>query len=312
MPISATFLPDFAMRVHVGGGERELDLFRRDLLRQVMDRVELRDRLLVGAVVALRRQRSLADVDDEERGVEAALLHLREVDLRVEPLRVVLLPREVLRIDVVVRVERDDAVVNGARLLDERGIRAWPAPAPARAPGRRPAGPGPKRAENGSSQLLRPTSAKWLRWASRNPITPTFARGFGGQALRVGNWRGVRLASMRLFTQIALTALACAVAAGCGGSPTAPTATAGPTDPVGTVPTPPPFPAPVSQTLTGHLVRRRSPVHDADAERRVGDRHARASRVRRGQRRDRLRIGTHQRSGRWRQRHAGDDRSRSP
>ena len=77
MPISATFFPDFAMRGDVGGGERELDLLRRDLLRQVMHRVELRDRLLVGAVVALRRQRPLADVDDEERGVEAAFLHLR-------------------------------------------------------------------------------------------------------------------------------------------------------------------------------------------------------------------------------------------
>lgn len=56
---------------------------------------------------------------------------------------------------------------------------------------------------------------------------------------------------MRFFTQIASTALASVVAAGCGGSPTAPTATPGPTDPVGTVRTSPPFPAPVSQTLTG-------------------------------------------------------------
>jgi len=55
---------------------------------------------------------------------------------------------------------------------------------------------------------------------------------------------------MRLFTQLASAACACAVAAGCGGSPTAPTAT-GLTDPIGTVVTPPPFPAPVSQTLTG-------------------------------------------------------------
>ena len=39
-----------------------------------MDRVELGDRLLVGLVVALGRQRPLADVDDEERRVEAALL----------------------------------------------------------------------------------------------------------------------------------------------------------------------------------------------------------------------------------------------
>jgi hypothetical protein len=53
---------------------------------------------------------------------------------------------------------------------------------------------------------------------------------------------------MRLFTRLASAACACALAAGCGGSPTAPSST-GPTDPVGTVTAP--FPAPVSQTLTG-------------------------------------------------------------
>jgi hypothetical protein len=52
---------------------------------------------------------------------------------------------------------------------------------------------------------------------------------------------------MRLFTQIASAVCACAVASGCGGSPTAP----GPTDPIVTVATLRPFPAPVSQTLTG-------------------------------------------------------------
>jgi hypothetical protein len=55
---------------------------------------------------------------------------------------------------------------------------------------------------------------------------------------------------MRFFSQIASAACACAMAGGCGGSPTAPTA-AGPTDPIGIVMAPPPFPAPVSQTLTG-------------------------------------------------------------
>ena len=108
---------------HIRGGERQPDLVRRDLFRQPVHRVELRHRLLVGAVVALRRQRALADVDDEEGGVEPAFDHLRHVDLRLEALRVVLLAREVVRIDVVMRVERDHAIVNGARLLNERGIR---------------------------------------------------------------------------------------------------------------------------------------------------------------------------------------------
>ena len=51
----------------VGGGQRELDLVGRDLLGQQVDGVELRDRLLVGVVVAFGRQRSLSDIDDEER-----------------------------------------------------------------------------------------------------------------------------------------------------------------------------------------------------------------------------------------------------
>jgi hypothetical protein len=52
----------------VGGRERELDLVGRDRLGQTMNRVELLDRLFVGVVVALGRQRTLADVDDEEGG----------------------------------------------------------------------------------------------------------------------------------------------------------------------------------------------------------------------------------------------------
>ena len=46
MPMTATFLPLFAIARDVGGGQRELDLVRRDLLGQVMDRVELRDAAL--------------------------------------------------------------------------------------------------------------------------------------------------------------------------------------------------------------------------------------------------------------------------
>ena len=87
-----------------------------------MHRLELGHRLLICIVVTLWRERALPDVDDEEGGVEAAFNHLGEIDLRVEALRVVLLPREVLGIDVVMRIERDDALVNGARPLDERFV----------------------------------------------------------------------------------------------------------------------------------------------------------------------------------------------
>jgi hypothetical protein len=52
---------------------------------------------------------------------------------------------------------------------------------------------------------------------------------------------------MRFLSQIASAACACAVAGGCSGSPTAPSST----DPTGIVMAPPPFWAPVSQTLTG-------------------------------------------------------------
>ena len=102
----------------VGGRQGELDLVRRDLFREAMNGVELGDRRAVGALVSGREasglRGSLPDVDDEERDVEAAFLHLRQVHLRRQPHGVVAVGREVLRIDVVVGVERDDAVVDGA------------------------------------------------------------------------------------------------------------------------------------------------------------------------------------------------------
>src|SRR5262245_24975498 len=55
---------------------------------------------------------------------------------------------------------------------------------------------------------------------------------------------------MRLVTEIAPAAFAVVVVAGGNGSPAAARAT-GPTDPIGIVLSSPPFPAPVSQTLTG-------------------------------------------------------------
>jgi hypothetical protein len=119
------FLAAFRDAGHVRGGERELDLAWRDLLGQPMDGVELGDGGTVGVLESGRRQVSLADVDDEERDVETALLHLRQVHLRRQPHRVVARGREGLGIDIVVRVERDDSIVNRPRsrcdvLLGER------------------------------------------------------------------------------------------------------------------------------------------------------------------------------------------------
>ena len=112
---------------HVGRGQRQLDLVGRDLLGEPVDRVELLDGRPVGALVARRfecirilRLRGLADVNAEEHRGEAALEHLGQVHLSIEALGVVPLGGEIRYRDIAVRVERDDALVDGARLLDER------------------------------------------------------------------------------------------------------------------------------------------------------------------------------------------------
>ena len=80
-------------REDVGGRQRQADVVGRDLFGEAMNGVELRDRLPVGAVEALRRQRTLADVDDHERDIHAAFDHLRQIDLRGEAHRVVAIRR---------------------------------------------------------------------------------------------------------------------------------------------------------------------------------------------------------------------------
>ncbi len=101
-------------------GVGQLDLLRAELLRQPVDRLELRHRVGLRLLVVLRRPLRLADVDDEEGGVEPALAHLGDVDLPLEPLAGIdLLGGEVER-DVVVRVDGEHALVDLARLLDER------------------------------------------------------------------------------------------------------------------------------------------------------------------------------------------------
>jgi hypothetical protein len=74
-----------------------------------------------GGRVALRRAWSLADVDGEEGHVVPARLHLVEVDLGVHRLRVSL-GRGVIARDVLVRVDREHALVDGAGARDECGV----------------------------------------------------------------------------------------------------------------------------------------------------------------------------------------------
>src|SRR5262249_28584622 len=103
----------------VAGRQRERDLVRRDLLGQAVHGVELCHRLAIRILVAGRRQVALADVGEEEGDVQAALRHLRQVHLRRQAQRVVAVGGEVPRVDVVVRFERDDALVDRARPRNE-------------------------------------------------------------------------------------------------------------------------------------------------------------------------------------------------
>jgi hypothetical protein len=112
-------LAGFVDAADIGRGQRELDFVGSDLLGQQVNGVELGHRLFIGAVVAFGRQGSLSDVDNEERGIESALAHLRQVDLIAEVLCVVAFRGEVVGVDVVVGIERDDALMNALCLLDE-------------------------------------------------------------------------------------------------------------------------------------------------------------------------------------------------
>ncbi len=97
---------------HIGRRQRKTDVVRRNLFREAMNRVELRDGLPVCVVKPFRRQRTLADVDDHERDIHVAFHHLRQIDLRGEAHFVVAIRGEVRRLDIVVRVELEDPVVN--------------------------------------------------------------------------------------------------------------------------------------------------------------------------------------------------------
>jgi len=107
---------------NIGRRLRELDLLRRNLLGQPVDRVELRDRLPIGVGIAGWRQRPLRHLNHEEGDVETAVAHLRQVRLRHKTTGVVALRCEVRRLEIDVRVDRQYAPVNRARLCYERVI----------------------------------------------------------------------------------------------------------------------------------------------------------------------------------------------
>ena len=87
--------------------------------RQPMNRVELRHRLPVRIVISFRRQRPLADVDDHERNIHAAFHHLRNIHLGRQTHCIVTVRREIARLNIVVRVEREDTRMNASGFGNE-------------------------------------------------------------------------------------------------------------------------------------------------------------------------------------------------
>src|SRR5437870_6286647 len=101
---------------YVRGCKRHLDFVERDLLCEPMDRVELLDGSLVGALITylcerIRTQRlsRLADENTEEHCVEATLEHLGQIHLGIKTLRVVPLSREICRREVDMCGDCEDA-----------------------------------------------------------------------------------------------------------------------------------------------------------------------------------------------------------
>lgn len=104
---------------NVVGRECETNLVRSDLLRQSVDRVELRDRLRVRVVEARLGQVSLPHIHDHPRHVEPTRVHLGQVHLIPEVRRIIPLGGEVRCADIVVRVERDYALMNALGMSQE-------------------------------------------------------------------------------------------------------------------------------------------------------------------------------------------------
>ena len=109
----------------VGGSEREAGAVGCENFGEAMDRVELGDRGAVRVCVSRGVERALSLIHGEKDGVIPARFHFGQVDLPArnafrEVRRVVRI--ELTGIDVDVRVERHDALVDRAGLRDERVV----------------------------------------------------------------------------------------------------------------------------------------------------------------------------------------------
>ncbi len=90
---------------------------------QAVDGVELLERGRGGPRVGRGAEvLALADVDDQEGGVEPPILHGRDVDLGREPGGIASVGREVGRIDVDVGIEGENPLMDGAGARDQVGF----------------------------------------------------------------------------------------------------------------------------------------------------------------------------------------------
>ena len=103
------------------GRVRDLDLVGIHRLGHPVDGVELGEGALASFAVTLRRAARLGDVHDEEAHVEPAGAHLLEAHLAVGVQRIDCGGREI-EFDVVVRVDRQDALVDRVRPGLEIGL----------------------------------------------------------------------------------------------------------------------------------------------------------------------------------------------
>ena len=92
-----------------------------------MNGVELFDGRLVGPFVSpgfecirILSFSGLADINTKEECVKAAVDHIRQVELGIEPLRVVALSDEISREEIDVSVEGDHFLVDRPRLFHQR------------------------------------------------------------------------------------------------------------------------------------------------------------------------------------------------
>ena len=95
------------------------DTIGSDLFGEAVDCLELCQRLPVGVPVSFGGQVSLTHKHDHPRYVEPARFHVWKIHLRGQRHRVVAIRGEVGRADVVVGIERDDALVDSAGARDQ-------------------------------------------------------------------------------------------------------------------------------------------------------------------------------------------------